>query len=210
VADSAFSDPPKRPPGRPKGLPKTGGRRKGVNRHAPELRAFIDQRGRPLEFLAAIAAGRKLTAADPADPTKTTRLYPSLEARAAAARSLLNKLLPDLKATELTGADGGPIATTNVNDFDLARRLAFLLASATVEHQPVESPWALPARSPEPVVEPLPEPEPAAVAPESPQDAQEPEPAPGHMPPPLMAAPEPLLPPLRSRYSTLRIVGDDD
>ena len=111
MAESAFSDPPKRPPGRPKGLPKTGGRRKGVNRHAPELRAFIDQRGRPLEFLAAITSCRKLTAADPADPTKTIRMYPSLEARAAAARALLNKLLPDLRqaahATEIE-AGGGP------------------------------------------------------------------------------------------------------
>ena len=103
--------PEKRLVGRPKGQPRTGGRPKGSRNRLPEeLRRYIDQRGRPLDFLAAIAAGRKVTAADPENPDRKVRVYPSLPDRIAAARALLNKLLPDLKSSELTGAGGGPVA----------------------------------------------------------------------------------------------------
>ncbi|MGR3562952.1 MAG: hypothetical protein ACU0FH_16775 [Heliomarina sp.] len=127
----------KRGPGRPPGLPKTGGRKPGSSNKLPtELRQFINQRGRPLEFLAAIADGRKVSAADPGNPGKKIRVYPSLRERAAAAETLLSKLLPDLRATELTGKDGGPLEVERKragladDDLETARQLAFILAKA--------------------------------------------------------------------------------
>lgn len=146
----------KQPDGRPKGTVKTGGRKPGaVNRLPEELRRFINQRGRPLELLAAIADGRKVSAADPANPGAKIRVYPSLNERVFAARTLLNKLLPDLKSTELSGPDGGPIsvAPESVSDVDLARRIAFALVQgvqamedsaalrpAPSQHMPVMTP----------------------------------------------------------------------
>lgn len=123
--------PEKRPVGRPKGLPKTGGRKpKSGNRVPEELRRFINQRGRPLELLAAIADGRMVSAADPQNPGKKLRVYPSLSDRVIAARVLLGKVLPDLKSTELTGPNGAPLdmGQDAISTFDLARRMAFVLA----------------------------------------------------------------------------------
>lgn len=166
----------KRGPGRPKGLPKTGGRQPGSGNRVPaELRQFINQRGRPLELLSAIADGRKVSAADPEDPGRKIRVYPSLKERTVAATTLLNKLLPDLRATELTGKDGEALIPDDqpVSDFELARKAAFLLAK--VNHQLVEreeaeraaqrqpSP-ATPVRVPEPTSVPV-----AASAPPEPQ-----------------------------------------
>lgn len=100
-----------------------------------ELRRFINQRGRPLELLAAIADGRKVTAADPDDPGKKIRVYPALRERTSAAKTLLNKLVPDLKSTELSRSDGKPLFDRDPGsghpdeDVELARRLAFLMAS---------------------------------------------------------------------------------
>jgi hypothetical protein len=130
-------DEQKRGPGRPPGLPKTGGRKKGTGNKLPaELRHFINERGRPLDFLAAIASGRKVTAADPSDPGKKLSVYPTLSERAKAAETLLGKILPDLKSTELSGPEGEPLIPAGANcnsqlppDVETARRVAFLLAS---------------------------------------------------------------------------------
>lgn len=132
----------KRPVGRPRGLPKTGGRPKGAKNRLPEeFRRFIDQRGRPLELLAAIARGNKVTAADPSDPTTKTRIYPSLAERTVAARALLDRLLPALKATELSGPGGGPVQVDGreLSDFEAARRIAFILASGLHAQRPASA-----------------------------------------------------------------------
>ena len=124
----------KRAPGRPPGHPKSGGRQPGSKNAVPaELRRFINQRGRPLEFLAAIADGRKVSAADPEDPSKKVRVYPSLHERTAAAKTLLNKLVPDLKATEVSGPGGHPLRsqTEPTSKLELARMIAFALHEGT-------------------------------------------------------------------------------
>lgn len=129
----------KRPVGRPKGQPKTGGRVKGSGNRLPaELRDFINARGKPVEFLAAIASGRKVSAADPEDPSKKVRVYPNLDQRAKASEMLLNRLLPALKATQLSGPEGGPIEVSgggvpDLSTFETARRLAFIIRSAHEE-----------------------------------------------------------------------------
>ena len=123
----------KRRPGRPKGYPKTGGRKPGSKNAVPnELRNYINHKGRPLELLAAIASGRKVTAADPKDPCKKTSVYPSLTDRISAARVLMNKLVPDLRASEISGPDNGPIQIESepITDKERARRIAFALRKA--------------------------------------------------------------------------------
>jgi hypothetical protein len=153
VADAA----PKRKPGRPKGLPKTGGRK----RPAPipvELREYIHRRGRPLELLNAIASGRKVQAADPENPGAKKSVYPTLPDRIAAARVLLAKVAPDLRATELTGAEGKPLIPEPkaMSNFEIARRLAFILRSAKEEQAEAEAR----AHGPVTITQPRPEPEP--------------------------------------------------
>ncbi len=144
----------KRGPGRPPGLPKTGGRKKGTGNKLPaELRHFINEKGRPLAFLAAIASGRKVTAADPEDPGKKVSIYPTLSERAKAAETLLGKILPDLKSTELSGPEGEPLlpAGSSVNsslppDVEVARQVAFMLArglNAMREHEADQEPKRL-------------------------------------------------------------------
>ncbi len=126
----------KRRPGRPKGLAKTGGRKPGSKNIVPsDLRRFINQRGRPLELLAAIASGRKVSAGDPGNPSAKIRVYPTLNERVSAAKVLTNKLVPDLRATEISGSDGGPVKIEDkpYTKMELARRLLFILREATEE-----------------------------------------------------------------------------
>ena len=123
----------KRRLGRPPGYPKSGGRKPGSKNVVPsELRRFINQKGRPLELLAAISSGRKITAGDPDEPGKKIRVYPSLGERVAAARVLMNKLIPDLRATEISGSDGGPVKIENkqFTNKERARRPVFMLREA--------------------------------------------------------------------------------
>ena len=81
-------------------MPRTGGRPRGSKNRLPEeFRRFIDTRGRPLEFLAAISRGNLVTAADPADPGKKVKVYPTVAERTLAAKTLLDRLLPALKAS---------------------------------------------------------------------------------------------------------------
>lgn len=47
-----------------------------------------------------------------------------------AAKIVIGKYVPDLKAVELTGKDGGPIQTEEINERELARRILFALESA--------------------------------------------------------------------------------
>jgi hypothetical protein len=144
----------KRAPGRPRGYPRSGGRPKGAKNRLPEeFRAYIDARGRPLELLSAIARGNKVTAADPADPTRKIRVYPGLADRVAAARALMDRLLPALKAVETTGTGAGNHMKVvigredaallgpdnNLKDLQLARQVAFMLTSGVEAQKSLEA-----------------------------------------------------------------------
>lgn len=117
--------------GRPKGLPKTGGRQKGTKNHVtPDLRQELMQRANPVRFLADVMQGRRVRVGPQAGPGPVEWQYPSLDQRVKAANTLLSKLLPDLKATELSGPNGGPVQTDNVTRADpvpAAMRIASLL-----------------------------------------------------------------------------------
>ena len=105
--------PAKRRPGKPKGLPKSGGRLKGTpNRSTVQTRDRIQELADPIAFLADVMAGKRMTAAGEPGDMRKTWCYPTLAQRVQASETLLRKLLPDLKATELTGKDGGPVALT--------------------------------------------------------------------------------------------------
>ena len=135
---------PKRKPGRPKGLGKVpgSGRKAGTpNKLTKDVRNYILEKGKPLELLFKISCGHKIKVGDADGNAK--RIYPSLADRASAAKVLLSKVLPDIKATEISGPDGGPIET-RVGSLDpiaeTARRFAFIMASSEVaepEHSDV-------------------------------------------------------------------------
>ena len=102
--------PAKRRPGKPRGLPKSGGRVKGTpNRSTVQTRDRIQELADPIQFLADVMAGKRMVAAGEPGDMKKTWCYPTLAQRVQASETLLRKLLPDLKATEITGADGAPL-----------------------------------------------------------------------------------------------------
>jgi hypothetical protein len=133
AAPLALVDDEPRKPGRGKGCekPAGSGRKKGTkNLLNHDMKQEILVRGRPLEVLCTVAAGRRMKAADPSDPSKTVWTYPTATERVAAARTLLGKILPDVKATELTGKDGDPLfPTPEVTPMEIGRRVAYLLAN---------------------------------------------------------------------------------
>ncbi len=94
----------KRGPGRPKGYPKTGGRQKGTpNRRTVQTRDRIQELADPIAFLADVMAGKRMVAAGETGDAKKTWCYPTVAQRVQAGETMMRKLLPDLKATELTG-----------------------------------------------------------------------------------------------------------
>ena len=109
---------PKRGPGRPKGLGKVpgSGRARGTpNRSTVQTRDRIQKLADPIAFLADVMAGKRMVAAGEPGDMKKTWCYPTLAQRVQAGETLLRKLLPDLKATELTGKDGAPVGLTLLN-----------------------------------------------------------------------------------------------
>ena len=114
MAETATTEAPKRrPPGRPKGYPRSGGRAKGTpNKKNQVTRDFVIREGAPLAFLCGVVRGKRFTAAAEPGDSKRTHVFPSLDQRLRAAEILSRKVLPDLKSTELTGKDGGPVALT--------------------------------------------------------------------------------------------------
>jgi hypothetical protein len=114
---------------------------------------------------------RMVCAGEPGDQARTWA-YPTIEQRIKAGETLLRKLLPDLKATELTGAEGAPLILPPtrreelVSSAELARRMAFLLAKGA------EAKRELDAGPPDTIIV---EPEPSDVALDAPEDVPEPE-----------------------------------
>ena len=113
MTETTTATPKKRGPGRPRGYPRSGGRAKGTpNRKNQVTRDFVIREGAPLAFLCSVVRGKRFTAADEPGGKKRIHVFPSLDQRIRAAEVLSRKVLPDLKATELTGKDGGPIGLT--------------------------------------------------------------------------------------------------
>ncbi len=103
----------RRSPGRPKGYPRSGGRAKGTpNRKYMISRDYVIREGAPLAFLCSVVRGKRFTAAAEPGGKKRIHIFPNLDQRIRAAEVLSRKVLPDLKATELTGKGGGPIGLT--------------------------------------------------------------------------------------------------
>lgn len=104
-------EPPKRGRGKPRGYPKSGGRQKGTpDKARAELEALFAANAKPLaRFLFDVTLGRLVRVPDPADPKKVTKRICNPELRVSAAKALLAKGWPDLKAVELTGAGGAPL-----------------------------------------------------------------------------------------------------
>ena len=96
---------------RPTGIPKTGGRKKGIpNKISVATRERIQREADPIGFLIDVANGKAIKAAFPSkdDGTKTgtVQIYPTLDQRIEAAQYLGKKLMPDLKAIEMSGELG--------------------------------------------------------------------------------------------------------
>ncbi len=131
-------------PGRPKELGKVpgSGRAKGTpNRSTVQTRDRIQELADPIQFLADVMAGKRMVAAGEPGDMKKTWCYPTLAQRVQAGETLLRKMLPDLKATELTGKDGAPLIEPPTrrgelySTIDLARRMAFVLAAGDAANQ---------------------------------------------------------------------------
>jgi len=114
--------------------PKKRGRKAGVqNKFTVEMKELIQQRGKPVELLCDVARGVKIRIGPQAGPGEPKYAYPSLSERTAAAKILIGKLVPDMKVTEVTGADGErlvPGSSEDKSDLDTARAIAFLLNKA--------------------------------------------------------------------------------
>ncbi len=109
---------PKRGQGRPKGLGKApgSGRKKGTpNRSTVQTRDRIQELADPIAFLADVMAGKRMVAAGEPGDVKKTWCYPTLAQLVQASETLLRKLLPDLRSTELSG-DLQPVFTRIVTE----------------------------------------------------------------------------------------------
>lgn len=119
--------------GRLPGGPKVpgSGRRKGTMTKAELMRAFINRRGKPIEVLCAIAAGRGIPTGGRDESGRQVLELPSLDQRLAAARILLNKVLGDVRPVEVDDlpAPGDPNAP-DPDRLEVARRIAWLLGDA--------------------------------------------------------------------------------
>ena len=99
--------------GRPKGLGKVpgSGRRRGTpNRSTAQTREFIQKEADPIGFLCRVARGLMFEAALAVGDDKKVKMYPTPDQRVHAALALSRKILPDMKAIEMTGEAGAPIS----------------------------------------------------------------------------------------------------
>jgi hypothetical protein len=127
-------------PGRPKGLPKTGGRKAGTpNLMTPEYREHIARRGKPIELLCDISAGREID-----DGGKKRK--PTLAERTRAAETLSRKILPDLNAAQVEALISDDTAASKpMSDQEVAMRIAFMLAKGVHDMEQTVEGHALPA-----------------------------------------------------------------
>ncbi len=146
--------------GRPKGVPNK------VNRIAKEAIADAE----PHSFLIRIMEGRKFMRAGTEGAKRRVECYPTLRESVSAAETLLRKISPDLRATELTGKDGTPLIEPTrcdelLSKMEVARRIAFVLAMGDEAKKELAKMDA-PRSDTEPQLIPEPEPETVTEAPE--------------------------------------------
>ncbi len=93
--------------------PPGAGRKKGTpNRLTTIGRDFIIKKSMALPFLCDVSAGRKVRIADPNNPARKITVYPTFDQRLRASGIIAPMIVPSLKAVELTGKDGAPVALT--------------------------------------------------------------------------------------------------
>ena len=101
-----MTDKPKRRPGRPKGLGKVpgSGRKRGTpNRDRSATIERIQREADPILFLCKVCRGDRMEAAAAPGAKKRTHWFPTADQRITAAQTLAKKIMPDQKATEITG-----------------------------------------------------------------------------------------------------------
>ena len=105
-------DKPKRPRGRPPGYPKSGGRQRGTpNRDRAATIEKIMREADPLLFLCKVARGDRMEAGGEPGASKKSWWIPTGDQRISAAQTLARKVLPDMKAVEITGE---PVQITSI------------------------------------------------------------------------------------------------
>lgn len=124
-----------RTPGRKPGSPRVpgSGRKVGTkNKVTLPVKEMILTRGRPVELLCDVSRGLRIRVGPQAGPGEPEWCYPDLPTRINAARTLLGKIVPDLRAQEITGKDGDALLPTNLamDNRELARRVALILVMA--------------------------------------------------------------------------------
>ncbi len=170
-------DKPKRGPGRPKGLGRVPGSGRAKGTRNKDRTATIEQIMReadPIQYLCKVARGDRMEAGDGPDAKKKSWWFPTGDQRLTAMQTLARKVLPDLKATELTGKDGAPLIEPTRRDelyssMELARRTAFMLRAGDDAKRELAALGA-----PESQLIPEPTPETAAEAPTEPAEPTEP------------------------------------
>ena len=119
-------DAPRRRPGRPRG----SGHRIKAN---AEQRELLISEGTALNQMRRVADGKPIRLGR--GKTKVW-VVPTLDQVIHASEILLRKQLPDLKATELTGAGGGPVQVEEPSRLELGRRVAYCLVSGGADPKP--------------------------------------------------------------------------
>ena len=110
--------------------PRRGRPKGSVNRTNKIAKEAITEAA-PHAFLIRIMEGRKFMRAAEDGAKRKVACYPTLQESTAAARTLLAKTCPDMKAVELAGKDGEPLVPNlAMTDKELARRVALILDQA--------------------------------------------------------------------------------
>ena len=105
-----MAKPTGRRPGRPKGYPKSGGRKPGTPNH--DRTATVERIMKladPIKFLCDVSRGVRMSAALAPGDAKKTWWVPTGDQRISAAVCLARKVLPDMKAVEVSGPVGEPM-----------------------------------------------------------------------------------------------------
>lgn len=136
-------------------VPGSGRKPGGKNKIPTDMRSVILQRGKPLELLCDISRGVKIRVGPQAGPSEPQYTYPTLQERAAAAKILIDKLMPAASASSGDDKDGAPIAQ-EMSSLEVVKRIAFVLRSGTAErdrelqHQKTAETQSVPPAPPPP------------------------------------------------------------
>jgi hypothetical protein len=109
------------------------GRRKGSVNKTNRIAKQAIVEAEPHMFLIKVMKGQKFRRAGSEGGRRTVDCYPTLRESISAGETLLRKIAPDMKAQELSGPDGEPIAFAAAGrpaDGEVARRAALLFLKA--------------------------------------------------------------------------------